>query len=121
MGSLETSMAAQMDQATARKALADAIEALQANAAEISAAKAESEASEDPMAKMMFMGKVTQLLQPALAKYGMPNVMMAVMQITPFAQSDADIKAGTDMVQAAMKGSIPADSDIASIVAKLRA
>merc|ERR1712187_269719 len=110
-----------LDQPTARKFLAGAIEALQSNSKALSEARKESEASEDPMAKMKVMGLVTQILTPEMAKYGLPNVMFAVMQIAPYKETDGDIKAGTEMVEAAMKGALPSDEEVNNMVAKLRA
>ena len=75
---------------------------------------------QQPMGKMAkLMPIVTELAGGKLQEYGLPNVMMGVMQLQAVGQQDPVVGEGVQILTAATMGNPPADEVIAAYLAKL--
>jgi hypothetical protein len=62
---------------------------------------------------------VTQIAGGKLAEFGLPNVMMGVMQIQMVAGTDPLVAEGVQLLTKCVTGNIPDDATMAAYVAKL--
>lgn len=62
---------------------------------------------------------ITEIAGGKLAEYGIPNVMMGVMQIQMVAGSDPLVSEGVQLLTQCASGTIPDDDVIAAYAAKL--
>ena len=68
------------------------------------------------MAKLMPI--VTELAGGKLQEYGLPNVMMGVMQIQAVGQQDPVVMEGVQLLTAATMGNVPDAATLQAFVAK---
>ena len=72
-----------------------------------------------PMGKMAkLMPIVTELAGGKLQEYGLPNVMMGVMQIQAVGQQDPVVMEGVQLLTAATMGNVPDAATLQAFVAK---
>ena len=71
---------------------------------------------QQPMGKMAkLMPIVTELAGGKLQEYGLPNVMMGVMQIQAVGQQDPVVMEGVQLLTAATMGNVPDAATLASV------
>jgi hypothetical protein len=76
-------------------------------------------AEQQPMGKMTkLMPIVTELAGGKLQEYGLPNVMMGVMQIQMVGQQDPVVMEGVQLLTAATMGNVPDDATLQAFIAK---
>ena len=74
---------------------------------------------QQPMGKMAkLMPIVTELAGGKLQEYGLPNVMMGVMQIQAVGQQDPVVMEGVQVLTAATMGNVPDAATLQAFVAK---
>ena len=74
---------------------------------------------QQPMGKMAkLMPIVTELAGGKLQEYGLPNVMMGVMQIQAVGQQDPVVMEGVQLLTAATMGNVPDAATLQAFVAK---
>ena len=74
-------------------------------------------AEQQPMGKMTkLMPIVTELAGGKLQEYGLPNVMMGVMQMV--GQQDPVVMEGVQLLTAATMGNVPDDATLQAFIAK---
>ena len=74
---------------------------------------------QQPMGKMAkLMPIVTELAGGKLQEYGLPNVMMGVMQIQAVGQQDPVVMEGVQLLTAATMGNVPDTATLQAFVAK---
>ena len=108
---------------TARPPRADRADISPLSAAALAAAIAQAEAhnppEQRPMMKMqLLVPLVTGMAGPKLQEYGLPNVMMGVMQIQAVGQQDPVVMEGVQLLTAATMGNVPDAATLQAFVAK---
>ena len=71
------------------------------------------------MKMQLLVPLVTEMAGGKLAEYGLPNVMMGLMQIQMVAGQDPVVAEGVKILTACASGNVPDDATIAAYVAQL--
>ena len=94
-----------------------------ANQERLTAAIAQANAAPEDQKAMMKMQLlvpiITELAGAKMQEYGLPNVMMGVMQIQMVAGQDPDVKEGVTLLTQCSMGNVPADDVVQAYLAKL--
>ena len=94
-----------------------------ANQERLTAAIAQANAAPEDQKAMMKMQLlvpiITELAGGKMAEYGLPNVMMGVMQIQMVAGQDPVVAEGVKLLTQCSMGNVPADDVVAGYLAKL--
>jgi hypothetical protein len=93
------------------------------NKTRLTAAIAEAQAAPADQQAMVKMQKlvpiITELAGSKMQEYGLPNVMMGVMQIQMVAGQDPVVAEGVGLLTKCSMGQVPDDATVAAYLAKL--